>query len=252
MTNLDDTLFSLEKYLGLELDSLLPLTAEDTLGGYHADPALRKWHTGAVWEVEGQILYALIRALKPLNCVEIGSGDGCSANHTASALKANGGGHVTTIDRGNTPLVLAGLENYVTVISGDGVEWLANQPDNSIDFIVEDADHTEAMCYEVAELAKSKLKPGGVLLSHDAAHFAVGQAVRAGYDRAGLDYRLYLTEPSDCGWLVWQRPSIPSGDYVENPAIYTVKRDGSATLERPETLTPVEKPKRKRTKKAVR
>lgn len=226
MTHLIDTLFSLEKYLGIEVDTLLPLAEDDTIGGYHPDEARRKWNTGAIWGVEGQIIYALIRALKPLNCAEIGSGRGCSTTHISAALNANAEtnairsagvrkrydgviqteGHLTTIDRGNTPQVPDDLKPFVTVLSGDAIEWLAGQDDNSIDFIFEDGDHSENACHAIGELAKRKLSPGGVLVAHDAAHFMVGQDVTGGFDRAGLStYRVYLTEPSDCGLLVWQK-----------------------------------------------
>jgi predicted O-methyltransferase YrrM len=214
MTALIDTLFQLEKYLGLELDSLLPYAEMDDLGGFHPDPAQAKWDVGAIFAVEGQTLYALIRALKPLSVVEIGSGKGCSTNHIASALKVNDieqfehVGHVVTLDRGNTPAIDGRWGSYVTVLNGDAFDYLEAQPDNSIDFILEDAAHSEAMCYRVGELAKTKLRPGGVLMAHDAVHPTVGRDVRAGYDRAGLDFRTYLTDPSDCGWAVWKRPVV--------------------------------------------
>lgn len=208
MTPLVDTLFQLEKYLGLELDSLLPFAERDDIGGYHPDPDQRKWGSGAIWDVEGRTIYALIRALKPFNVVEIGTGTGCSTTHIASAIEKNGRGRLTTVDRGNTPQIPDDLKVFVDVLSGEAIEWLAQQPDNSIDFILEDADHSEAMCYEVGELAKTKLRPGGVLMAHDAVHPTVGAGVRAGYDRAGLDVRTYRTDPSDCGWAVWRRPIV--------------------------------------------
>lgn len=211
MTALIDTLFQIEKQLGIELDSLLPYAEADTIGGYHPEESKRKWWTGAIWEVEGQTLYAVIRALKPQTIVEIGSGTGCSSTHMAAALKANSSGHVTTVDRGNTPQIPDFLQPYVTIEAGDGINYLALLPDNSVDFILEDADHTTDMCHAIGELAKTKLKPGGVLFVHDIEHFAVGADIRAGYDLAGMEVRRYRTDPSDCGWGVWQRPAVPEG-----------------------------------------
>jgi SAM-dependent methyltransferase len=208
MTVLIDTLFMLESFLGIETDSLYPLAQLDNIGGYHPDPSQRQWGAGAIWDVEGRTIYALIRALRPVNVVEIGSGTGCSTNHIASALKANGGGHVVTLDRGNTPHIADDLQGVVTVVPGDAFEYLELLPDNSIDFILEDADHSEDMCYRVGEIAKRKLAPGGVLVAHDAAHFTVGVDVRAGFERAGLQGRVYLTEPSDCGLLAWRKPEL--------------------------------------------
>lgn len=218
MTALIDTLFQIEKQLGIELDTLLPYAEADTIGGYHPEESKRKWWTGAIWEVEGQTLYAVIRALKPQTIVEIGSGTGCSSTHMALALynnqKANNEllktdgivGHITTVDRGNTPQIPDFLQAYVTIEAGDGINYLALLPDNSVDFILEDADHTTDMCHAIGELAKTKLKPGGVLFVHDIEHFAVGAEVRAGYDLAGMEVRRYRTDPSDCGWGVWQKP----------------------------------------------
>lgn len=221
--NLQDSLFLIENFLGIETDSLYPLAQADNIGGYHPDPTQRQWNPGAVWDVEGRTIYALIRALQPVNVVEIGSGLGCSTNHIASALKANSierfehVGHLVTLDRGNTPQVDGRWDSYVTALPGDAFEYLELLPDNSVDFILEDADHSEEMCYRVGELAKRKLAPGGVLVAHDAAHPTVGADVKAGFTRAGINYRVYLTEPSDCGLLVWrkeQADTSPVSDYT--------------------------------------
>lgn len=227
MTALVDTLFQLEKYLGLELDSLLPFAEMDEIGGYHPDAALAKWGMGAIFGVEGQTLYALIRALKPENVVEIGSGTGCSTTHITSALRDNGHGHMTTVDRGNTPQIPDDLQQYVTIESGEGIYYLSLQPDNSIDFILEDADHTTPLCAAIGELAKTKLKPGGVLIAHDAVHWAVGAEVRAGYDLAGLDVRTYLTDDSDCGFAVWVRPEASIVERIRS-ATWDIIADGRA------------------------
>lgn len=207
MTALIDTLFQIEKQLKLELDSLMPYAEQDNIGGFHPDPAQRQWDMGAIFDVEGRTLYAVIRALQPDTVVEIGSGTGCSATHICSALRANGHGHMTTVDRGNTPNIPEDYHPFVTILPGDGINYLALQPDNSIDFILEDADHTTELCHAIGELAKTKLKPGGVLFIHDIEHWAVGADIRAGYDLAGMEVRRYKTDPSDCGWGVWQKPS---------------------------------------------
>lgn len=237
--NLTDSLFVIENFLGIEPDSLLPLANEDDIGGYHPDPSQRKWNPGAVWEVEGQLIYALIRALQPVNVVEIGSGLGCSTNHIASALQANGAGHVVTLDRGNTPNIDEQWSEYVTALPGDAFEYLELLPDNSVDFILEDADHSEEMCYRVGMLAQRKLAPGGVLIAHDAAHPTVGADVTAGFRRSGITGRVYLTEPSDCGLLVWRKTSVVGKGY-------------GYVLDEPVLQAQEDKPKRKPRKKVAK
>lgn len=268
--NLTDTLFVIENFLGIEADSLLPFAEQDTIGGYNPDPSQSKWHIGSMFGVEGQILHALIRSLRPASVVEIGSGLGCSGNHIASALKANGKGHLTTMDRGNTPIIADDLQSYVTALAGDAFGFLDLLPDNSVDFMFEDADHTEDMCYRVGIIAQQKLAPGGVLVAHDAAHYAVGADVRSGFARAGIEGRVYLTEPSDCGLLVW-RKAVPVNlylpkDYVaveaKRPYITQMEytEDGGMTWKQVQTLADTEpalqaqedKPKRKPARKAVK
>lgn len=229
MTALIDTLFQIEKQLGLELDSLLPYAEKDNIGGFHPDPAQRQWDVGAIFDVEGRTLYAVIRALQPRVIVEIGSGTGCSAAHMAAALVQNyvnpaTAGHIITVDRGNTPHIPDDFKSFVTAIPDDAINYLALQPDNSIDFLLEDADHTTELCHAIGELAKTKLKPGGVLFVHDIEHWAVGADIRRGYDLAGMEVRRYRSDPSDCGWGVWQRP----GEMMQ----YSIGRD-------PETGKPV-------------
>lgn len=214
---LNDTLQLLALQLELNPDDLIRYAAEDVLGGYHIDETKRSWKMGSLWEVEGKTLYALIRALKPQTVVELGSWEGCSTTHIATALSINGSGRVTAVDLdagagGSFPPNLAKLR---TVVTGDAIAWLAGQPDASIDFLFEDTSHSADMCAAIASLCQTKMAPGGVLVMHDAGHdFAfvgggqivnspVGAEVRSGIERAlGSRYRVYLAEPSDCGLAV--------------------------------------------------
>lgn len=217
--NLHEALEQIVDHLGLTVEqfsfgryetrhgALIGYAGEDTIGGWHPDPALRRWPVGSVFEVEGKALYALTRALRPQNCVEIGIQDGCSASHIAAALKANGSGHLTSIDRGNSgSLIPDRLRPYIRIISGHAQHYIPEHyADDSLDFIFEDADHSELLSYTIGTLAKTKLKIGGILVAHDISQFLVGADVRAGYDRAGLDYRVFDIEPSDCGLMIWRR-----------------------------------------------
>lgn len=229
--NLNDSLLLIAMQLQLDPNELIGYANEDTISGYHWQPEKSKWRQGSIWEVEGKTIYALIRALKPQNVVEIGSWVGCSATHIATALSVNGSGHVTAVDidpqAGESfPAHLASVR---TTVTSDGISWLAGQEDESIDLLFEDSSHDTDMCASIAALCKTKLAPGGVMLMHDAAHSKaivgggaiidspVGAAVCAGLDRAlGSEYRVYLAEPSDCGLAVYQRPKLPITERLKN------------------------------------
>src|SRR5688572_10960959 len=96
--NLSDALHALAEQLNLDADSLLAYANEDAVGGFHADAAQSKWQVGSIWGVEGQVLYALTRALKPQSIAEFGVNAGCSSTHFLSALEANGQGELHSID----------------------------------------------------------------------------------------------------------------------------------------------------------
>lgn len=221
--NLNDTLTLLALQLQLPPDELIRYAGEDVIGGYSYRAADRKWPMGSLFAEEGQVLYALVRILKPAHVAEIGSLRGCSTAHLATALSVNGSGHITAIDisGGALDMFPKHLDSVLTGITGDGLEWLAGQEDESIDLLFEDSSHGEEMCASIAALCKTKLTPGGVLIVHDAAHTEsidgngvhtpspVGAEICAGLDRAlGNEYRVYLSEPSDCGFAAWQRKMI--------------------------------------------
>ncbi len=65
--------------------------------GYHRFPA--PYHQMSVTLEEANLLYALVRATRPRNVLELGTGLGLSAFFIASALKANGDeGYVLTLE----------------------------------------------------------------------------------------------------------------------------------------------------------
>lgn len=217
MATLEQELERIAAQIHADPNELIGYANEDTIGGFHIDEAQRKWPMGSLYGVEGQMLYALIRWLKPDSVVQIGGWAGCSAAHLASAVKANGKGHVTSVDNGgdgNTEhgnLLPKELAEYVTLIWANGEDWLAQQPDGSIGLMFEDASHATELVAKLSALALDKVQPGGLLVNHDAAHdFAivgggqrvtspVGLAVRDGLAIANAYFRVYRAEPSDCG-----------------------------------------------------
>lgn len=223
--NLNEVLTLMAAQLKADPQELISYAAEDTLGGYHIDEAQRRFPQGSLWGVEGQILYTLVRWLKPQVIAEIGGWAGASASHLALAVRENGAGHVFSVDSGvggQEPgrLVPGDLKPYVTHVRADGRDWLAEQDDGSIGLLFEDADHSTALTAALSRLALKKCMPGGLLLNHDAAHdFAilgdgnrigstVGREVRDGLALANAYFKPYLADPSDCGLALTVIPGV--------------------------------------------
>lgn len=211
--NLADALQLIAEQTGFDAQTLKSYADEDTLGGWHNVFEHEKFPCGSIWGVEGQVLYALTRALKPKRVAEIGAWHGCSASHLALAIQKNGRGDVISIDDGSEighvgthgDMMPEHLRPSVKLVPSDGVAWLTKQPDASIDLLFEDDNHRADIVETVSRLALTKLRAGGILVDHDAADHPTGVEIRKGMDAAGIDYRVYLIEPSDCGLAIWRK-----------------------------------------------
>ena len=199
MNPLDKDLLLLTAALGAPASELREYAAEDSLGGYHSDKAQEKFPCGSLWGVEGQVLYALCRYLKPDHVVEIGTARGASAVHILSALKKNDHGVLMTIDivAGAGDLIpedLMGRCRKLTRRGQDLIETL-----DKAQIVFEDAEHHPDDVEQILRVAQSHLKPR-ILLSHDAKHPTTGPDVRLGWRRVFDDaFSTFLTPPSDCG-----------------------------------------------------
>ena len=212
---LNEALAHIGAVYDLNPEDLQRYAAEDQLGGYHSDAAQQRWHIGSLWGVEGQVLYALVRAMKPKQVVELGSFRGCSSHHIAQALLTNAlegkPGTLICVDKAfeyTLPESDSPLNGVIQHIQGDAVDYIENQmPAKKVDLIFEDLDHYPETVTPVWKAAQEKLKKGGFIVSHDAMHYIAGVNVRFGILAAGvLDANLYLIEPSDCGLAVWRKP----------------------------------------------
>lgn len=203
--NLETALTGIAEQLDADPAKLIVYADEINIGGYHPDPAVRKWHTGSIFEVEGKILYAVTRHLKPTLAVNLGTFMGCSVAHIAEALKKNGKGKVIAVDvdKNAGELIQAHLADYIEFVTADGVEYMQNEiPSRRLKLVFEDMLHAVDTTEAVWNAAFDNLVKGGVVISHDALHHIVGKQVREGIARAGHDYKAYLVEPSDCGLAV--------------------------------------------------
>lgn len=203
--NLADTLITIAAQLGLDAQELIAYADEDSIGGYHTDAAQSQWLMGSIWGVEGQILYALIRATQPQRVIECGSYYGCSTHHILEALYRNQTGKLTSIDNGLQGGHFAIAEQYrdlITPVQADALHWLQTQDISDCDFLFEDMLHTEESTASVWMSALRHLKAGALVVSHDAAHYAIGHQVQRGVKRAGGVAQVYLTEPAQCGLAI--------------------------------------------------
>jgi predicted O-methyltransferase YrrM len=235
--NLSDTLNTIAAQLDLDAAQLDQFANEDQHGGYHPNfddgcPI------GSLFRVEGQTLYALVRALQPKTVVELGSFAGCSTTHLAAALEANGAGKLTAVDnalRGVKADVPAALQDRVNIVSAEAVDWLASRKANSVDFLFEDLEHTPGLTEAVWREALRVVRPGGLILSHDAAHWVVGEGVMAGIRAAGVEPLVVLAEPSDCGLAIYRKPvELDPGELVRTMPLSGEEMDA---LERGSTVT---------------
>lgn len=208
--NIYDAIIKLAGTFDLDPEDCQSFAAMDTIGGFHADPALRRWDTGSIWQVEGQVLYALIRATQPHFIVNLGVYQGCSLAHMMAAINT-----IQVDDPKYKPTVI-GVDLYRPQSIPDGVKFLGmdaleyveqQMPTGKVDLLFEDLYHGVDSTRRVWMAAREKVKKGGFVISHDAAHFLVGTDVRLGILASGvLDPLILAIEPSDCGLAVWRKP----------------------------------------------
>jgi predicted O-methyltransferase YrrM len=227
--SLNDALDSIAASFELNADDLIEYAAQDPWGGYH-DKYDDGFPGGSIWRVEGQVLYALVRALRPRRVLEIGTYWGGSATHILQALHDNeGDGSLTCVDlnTGVGSMIPANLRSRVTILQGDLYQWLPAQikVGETFDLIWEDSQHSVETTEAAWRAAWSLLTPGGIMACHDAEHLhvpsntGVGALVREGIARAGFfaatpPAKTYLIAPSDCGLAVWRKLPAQTDDYV--------------------------------------
>jgi predicted O-methyltransferase YrrM len=131
---------------------------------------------GSTGEWDCEALYYLVRALKPQTVVETGVCYGASTSYILEALRRNGGGHLHSIDLGNTPneprndfFVHPSHHDHWTLIIGDSKAEMPPllQRLGEIDLFHHDSLHTyQHMMWEY-ETVVPHLSQGGALSSDD-------------------------------------------------------------------------------------
>lgn len=187
----------------LPYDEMLGYALQDSIGGQDTG-----WPGGSIWSVGGQMLYALIRVTGIRDVLELGTGHGCSASHIARALKDNGGGKITTInkpDSADAPRIAEDLLPFVEFVKADGLDWIARY-EGEFDLIFEDGPHTMEFTNIAAGRSVTRLRPGGFLIVHDV-HGSYKDRVWPGLKAALPDAKRILVLPSWCGLGYWRKPT---------------------------------------------
>lgn len=123
----------------------------------------------SVTDEEGDLLYALIRMLKPIHCFETGAGSGISAYRIGQALALNGEGSLNTCELDDERIAetterCKGLP--VTIHKIEGINLLSNQ--EVIDFAFIDSGEPAVRLQELKLLeGTSKVPSNGVVVVHD-------------------------------------------------------------------------------------
>lgn len=216
MSTLYETFLAIGEMLEINAQDLIAFANEDTIGGYHSDPMKARWPIGSVWEVDGKILYAIVRALKPAQCLELGTYHGCSATHIASALKQNGHGTLLCIDNdlGPAAFLQTKFPDIVKLLNFD-LDHYQPQATPTFDFVFEDGMHTADMVEKLYRRVLPAIKAGSVVISHDAGHFLVGGDVREGIGRVVQGAKVFETTPSDCGVSIYRKPQVTIPDRMK-------------------------------------
>lgn len=204
---LNAALTEIAAFLGLDADALIAYAAEDTIGGYHFDPMQATFPGGSLWGVEGQVLYALVRALRPEVMLEMGTWHGASATHILAAQIHHPVGWVHSVDvwEGAGTLVPERLRPRWTRHFKEAVAFLGdNKRNDTFNFVFEDCIHSESEVYAIVTALKPKLRKGAVVVHHDSEHGDDGQQIQRALTRAGVNWRSWLIEPSDCGLAIWR------------------------------------------------
>lgn len=205
MSSLEQALTLLAKDLKVDPAALINFAAEDKVGGYNVVPWQSSWPMGSMYEVEGKMLYAVVRAIRPKEIVEIGVWHGCSTTHILKALQKNGSGHLTSFD-------IEGLKG-----SGPAKElrdqWTFHHQDANygmkelkfpVDLVFEDGYHYRKGTEETLLITKRWLDPA-ITMVHDSEHIQVGPGIKEALHAVyGNRWHSAVVPPSDCGmaWVV--------------------------------------------------
>ena len=221
--SLDHALQVIAHTFGFLPSEMIGYASQDPHGGYNSayDDG---FPSGSLWRVEGQALYAIVRALRPASILELGTWHGASATHLLQGIADNAYGGLTCVDSrayGNIEIggmIPDDLRSRLT-LDMQRIETFiphALKEDWRYDLIFEDGMHDAEQVAFIWKHADKLLNPGGMIVSHDAMHAIAGEAIRAGIAKAGYvngdgmgnSVMNVLIAPADCGFAIWRKRTV--------------------------------------------
>jgi predicted O-methyltransferase YrrM len=119
----------------------------------------------------GDLLYSLVRAIRPDTVVEFGTSFGISTIYLAAAIADSGKGHVYSTElsavkvaAAHRNLLEAGLADRVTILSGDALETLRHVP-GPVGLAL--LDGWKDLCLPVLKLLEPRLADGALVVGDD-------------------------------------------------------------------------------------
>ena len=120
-------------------------------------------------DIEGEVIYLLVRDLAPKVLVEVSSGNGWSTSWILRAVRDNGVGSLISCDI--DPLAVSNLPDDLTsnrwkFLHGDVRLFVKDLP-ASIDFLLMDSEHTDEFCKWFVPEFFPRVRQGGKIATHD-------------------------------------------------------------------------------------
>lgn len=167
---------------------------------------------GALSHTEGLALYGIAVATQAKRIIELGTFAGHSTNYLAAAARRNKG-VVDTVDnvwywggvwRGQN--ITLGNRSVVKRHKSDALDYLCKQRMESVDLIFEDTSHAYVGTTQLIYASRTTLKPGGILILHDAFVDVEGCEVRRAVKESPLEFLCITINPGRQGLAVWRKP----------------------------------------------
>lgn len=120
-------------------------------------------------DIDAEVLYLVLRDLKPDVSVEISAGNGWSTSWHLNALKDNGKGMLSSFDIHDASV--RGLPLELTrgrwkFFLGDIHQRVSDVP-AKLDFLMMDSEHTDTFCDWFVPTFFPRVRPGGKIVAHD-------------------------------------------------------------------------------------